>query len=117
MNVGPGGEFVAAPLTTERQFSSLDRGACAPTYRVCEGLVAIASQQGPCLRKVCPQTGQGIIDDRTTHQSSIGGYPRGRRGRRLFASNGADEAGTLAALKRHREAVFDPAVAAHNGRA
>jgi adenylate cyclase len=29
---------------------------------------------------------------------------------------GADEAGTLAALKRHREVVFDPAVAAHNGR-
>ena len=29
---------------------------------------------------------------------------------------GADEAGTLAALKRHRGAVFDPAVAAHNGR-
>ena len=29
---------------------------------------------------------------------------------------GADEAGTLAALKRHRESVFDPAVAAHNGR-
>jgi adenylate cyclase len=29
---------------------------------------------------------------------------------------GADEAGTLASLKRHREAVFDPAVAAHNGR-
>jgi adenylate cyclase len=29
----------------------------------------------------------------------------------------ADEAGTLAALKRHRETVFDPAVAAHNGRA
>ncbi len=28
----------------------------------------------------------------------------------------ADEAGTLAALKRHRELVFDPAVAAHNGR-
>jgi adenylate cyclase len=28
----------------------------------------------------------------------------------------ADEAGTLAALKRHREAIFDPAVAAHNGR-
>lgn len=27
-----------------------------------------------------------------------------------------DEAGTLAALKRHREAVFDPAVALHNGR-
>ena len=27
-----------------------------------------------------------------------------------------DEAGTLAALKGHREAVFDPAVAAHNGR-
>jgi hypothetical protein len=27
----------------------------------------------------------------------------------------ADEAGTLAALKRHRETVFDPAVAAHNG--
>ena len=29
---------------------------------------------------------------------------------------GADEAGTLNALKRHRETVFDPAVAAHNGR-
>jgi adenylate cyclase len=29
---------------------------------------------------------------------------------------GADEAGTLAALKYHRQAVFDPAVAAHNGR-
>jgi adenylate cyclase len=29
---------------------------------------------------------------------------------------GADEAGTLAALKRHRETVFDPAVAEHNGR-
>jgi adenylate cyclase len=29
---------------------------------------------------------------------------------------GADEAGTLAALKRHREGVFGPAVAAHNGR-
>src|ERR1700687_1192387 len=29
---------------------------------------------------------------------------------------GADEAGTLAALKRHRETVFDPAVAAHHGR-
>src|ERR1700746_3999044 len=29
---------------------------------------------------------------------------------------GADEAGTLAALKRHRETTVDPAVAAHNGR-
>src|ERR1035438_10724604 len=29
---------------------------------------------------------------------------------------GTDEAGTLAALKRHRETIFDPAVAAHNGR-
>ena len=29
---------------------------------------------------------------------------------------GADEAGTLASLKRHRETIFDPAVAAHNGR-
>ncbi len=29
---------------------------------------------------------------------------------------GADEAGTLAALKHHREAVFDPAVAGHHGR-
>ena len=28
----------------------------------------------------------------------------------------ADEAGTLGALKRHREIVFDPAVASHNGR-
>ena len=29
---------------------------------------------------------------------------------------GADEAGTLSLLKQHREAVFDPAVAQHNGR-
>jgi len=29
---------------------------------------------------------------------------------------GADEVGTLAALKWHREVVFDPAVVAHNGR-
>jgi adenylate cyclase len=29
---------------------------------------------------------------------------------------GADEAGTLTSLKRHRETVFDPAVAAHKGR-
>jgi adenylate cyclase len=29
---------------------------------------------------------------------------------------GTDEAGTLAALKRHREAIFDPAVGAHKGR-
>jgi adenylate cyclase len=32
---------------------------------------------------------------------------------RMMAS---DEAGTLAALKRHRESVFDPAVAEHSGR-
>ena len=29
---------------------------------------------------------------------------------------GADEESTLAALKQHRQAIFDPAVAAHNGR-
>ena len=29
---------------------------------------------------------------------------------------GADESGTLAALKQHRQTIFDPAVAAHNGR-
>ena len=29
---------------------------------------------------------------------------------------GNDEAGTLAALKAHRAEVFDPMVAAHNGR-
>jgi adenylate cyclase len=29
---------------------------------------------------------------------------------------GADEAGTLTTLKRHREAVFDPAVVQHKGR-
>src|SRR5579872_6422137 len=29
---------------------------------------------------------------------------------------GADEAGTLAALKRHRETLFDPAVGRHRGR-
>jgi adenylate cyclase len=29
---------------------------------------------------------------------------------------GADEAGTLTTLKRHREAVFNPAVAEHKGR-
>ena len=32
---------------------------------------------------------------------------------RLMAS---DEAGTLAALKRHRQTIFEPAVAAHQGR-
>ena len=29
---------------------------------------------------------------------------------------GADKAGTLAALTRHRETIFDPTVATHNGR-
>src|SRR4029077_10061159 len=29
---------------------------------------------------------------------------------------GADEVGTLAALKLHRQVVFDPNIAAHNGR-
>jgi adenylate cyclase len=29
---------------------------------------------------------------------------------------GADEAGTLAALKHHRQSVFNPAVAVHHGR-
>jgi adenylate cyclase len=29
---------------------------------------------------------------------------------------GANEVGTLAALKRHRREVVDPAIAAHNGR-
>ena len=29
---------------------------------------------------------------------------------------GANEAGTLAALKKFRETIFDPAVTAHNGR-
>jgi adenylate cyclase len=29
---------------------------------------------------------------------------------------GADEAGTLASLKRHREAIFDPAISEHRGR-
>jgi hypothetical protein len=28
----------------------------------------------------------------------------------------ADEAGTLAAVKRHRQTIFEPVVAAHNGR-
>jgi adenylate cyclase len=32
------------------------------------------------------------------------------------AMMGADETGTLTALKRHRESLFDPAVARHNGR-
>src|SRR5271155_2889954 len=36
--------------------------------------------------------------------------------RRLAAVLAADGARTLAALKRHREVIFDPAVAAHNGR-
>jgi adenylate cyclase len=27
---------------------------------------------------------------------------------------GADEVGTLAALKKHRREIFDPAIAAHN---
>ncbi|MEO8668480.1 MAG: adenylate/guanylate cyclase domain-containing protein, partial [Bauldia sp.] len=29
---------------------------------------------------------------------------------------GADEAGTLSSLKRHRDAIFNPAVARHRGR-
>jgi class 3 adenylate cyclase len=29
---------------------------------------------------------------------------------------GADEVGTLAAMKKHRREVVDPAIAAHNGR-
>ena len=29
---------------------------------------------------------------------------------------GSDEEGTLSALKQHRQTIFDPAVAAHNGR-
>jgi hypothetical protein len=53
------------------------------------------------------------IDGCRTRQSQTGGDPRSRR---LLAADGADEAGTLAALKRHRETVFDPAVAFHNGR-
>ncbi len=39
--------------------------------------------------------------------ADVVGYPR---------LMGADEAGTLAALKQHRQTIFDPAVAAHNGR-
>ena len=39
--------------------------------------------------------------------ADVVGYPR---------LMGADEEGTLAALKQHRQAIFDPAVAAHNGR-
>jgi hypothetical protein len=75
-------------------------------------------QRGQCLPNGLPanrKSDSGTIDDRTTHQSSIGGNPPADvvGYSRLM---GADEAGTLAALKRHREAVFDPAVAAHNGR-
>jgi hypothetical protein len=80
------GEFVCRAIDHRATISSLDRGACAPTYRVCEGLVASLSQHVFC--KICPLTGQGIVDDRTTHQSSIGGNPRSRRGW-LFASNGS----------------------------
>jgi adenylate cyclase len=39
--------------------------------------------------------------------ADVVGYPR---------LMGADEAGTLAALKQHRQIIFDPGVAAHNGR-
>ncbi|MEX0852011.1 MAG: adenylate/guanylate cyclase domain-containing protein [Bauldia sp.] len=52
-------------------------------------------------------------DERTTRRlaailaADVVGYSR------LMA---ADEAGTLSALKGHREKLFDPAVAAHNGR-
>ncbi|HYA07056.1 MAG TPA: adenylate/guanylate cyclase domain-containing protein [Xanthobacteraceae bacterium] len=50
--------------------------------------------------------------------------PLNRKLAAIFASDvvgysrlmGADEAGTLAALKRHRETVLEPAVAAHHGR-
>jgi adenylate cyclase len=54
-----------------------------------------------------------MLEERTTRRlaailaADVVGYSR---------MMGADEAGTLAALKRHRETVFDPAVSRHNGR-
>ena len=113
VNVEPGGEFVGRAVGLPS--ASLDRSTCVPTYPVTEGLVAIVSQRGPCLRKVCPQKGRELLmtEQRINRRlaailaADVVGYSR---------LMGADEAGTLAALKRHREAVFDPAVAAHNGR-
>jgi adenylate cyclase len=54
-----------------------------------------------------------MLEERTTRRlaailaSDVVGYSR---------MMGADETGTLTALKRHRESAFDPAVARHNGR-
>jgi adenylate cyclase len=54
-----------------------------------------------------------MLEERTTRRlaailaSDVAGYSR---------MMGADETGTLTALKRHRESAFDPAVARHNGR-
>ena len=119
MNVGPGGEFVGPRhRLTARRSSSLDRGACALTYLVFEGLVAIASERAPCLRKGLPANCKRGRELSTTEQRI------NRRSAAILAADvvgysrlmGADEAGTLASLKRHREAVFDPAVATHNGR-
>jgi hypothetical protein len=59
VNVEPGGEFVGRAVGLPS--ASLDRSTCVPTYPVTEGLVAIASQQGPCLRKVCPQKGRELL--------------------------------------------------------
>ena len=73
-------------------------------------------------RKNSPQ-----IDANAQHDPWLGGALIRRRTRKLAAILAsdvvgysrlmrADEAGTLAVLKRHRETVFDPAVVANNGR-
>jgi class 3 adenylate cyclase len=98
----------------EHCFFPLDHGARTPTYRYANALLP-SSHGGPCAPK------QGLhwmrnsfmVEERVNRRlaavlaADVVGYSRLMEG---------DEAGTLAALKRHREAIFDPAVIAHNGR-
>ncbi len=90
------------------RFSPLDHCARALTYR-CEHLVAIVSQgihalPRPALGAELFMTGERINRRLAAILAAdVVGYSR------LMA---ADEAGTLAALKRYREAIFDPAVTA-----
>jgi adenylate cyclase len=54
-------------------------------------------------------------NERRAGRATIGGHS-GRRCRRLFAANGADEEGTLERLKALRHELVDPKIAEHRGR-
>ena len=54
-------------------------------------------------------------DERKARRAAAGGYS-GRRCRRVLAADGADEEGTLAALKALRRELADPKIKEHRGR-